>query len=157
MGLTFDPPAEPLSSTPRRPGDVPGRLLVAVVALALAVAVEGAGGGRWRWIAGSVAATALLPVLVPRLRWLVEAVAVYTGVWLGFNLLRAGADATGWADQALGLVPRAEARLFDGRLPLAVLQDRFADRPPLARYDYGLTAIYLSFFVAPYLVAAMLL
>ena len=52
---------------------------------------------------------------------------------------------------------RLEAWLFGGRLPSAILQARLDGPPPLSWYDYGLTAVYLSFFVVPHLAAALLL
>ncbi len=52
---------------------------------------------------------------------------------------------------------RLEAWLFGGRLPSAILQERLDGPPPLSWYDYGWTAVYLSFFVVPHLAAALLL
>ncbi len=138
-------------------GGLPQGLPVAVGAIAVALVVDAITGGRWRWIVGGGAALTSLLALVPSLSWLIKPIAAYAGVWMGFNLLRARADDTGWATQILGLVPQLEARLFAGRLPSAVLQERFYHPPPLAWYDYGWTMVYLSFFVAPHLAAAVLL
>jgi len=89
-------------------------------------------------------------------RWLAPA-AAYLVLWFGFNLLRARADDTPWAEAVLGLVPRLEAWLFGGWLPPERLQTWLAARPPLAWWDYAWVAVYLSFFVAPYLAAGWLL
>ncbi len=142
---------------PRRPQTLSGRLLVVAVSIVVAAAADAVTGGQWRWIlAGGAALTSLL-ALVPGLAALVKPIAAYLAVWLVFNLLRARADDTEWADQVLGLVPRLEAALFAGRLPSAVLQERFYESSVLAWYDCLWTAIYLSFFVVPHLVATLLL
>ena len=142
---------------PRRPTTPAARLLVVAASIVLALVVDAITGGRWRWLVAGAAALTSILALLPRLSWLVKPVAAYAGIWLGFNLARAWADGTPWAAAALGLVPRLEASLFAGRLPTAALQERFYDPPPLAWYDYGWTAVYLSFFVAPHLVAVLLL
>ena len=142
---------------PRRPRTLADRLLIVAGSIVLALVVDAITGGRWRWLVASAATLTSLLALVPALSWLVKPIGAYVGVWLGFNLLRARADGTGWADRVLGLVPELEAAVFAGHLPSAVLQERFAESSPVVWYDYGLTAVYLSFFVAPHLVAVLLL
>ncbi|MDP9369042.1 MAG: phosphatase PAP2 family protein [Chloroflexota bacterium] len=133
------------------------RLLVVASSLALGLALDAATNGEWRPIvAGTATLTAVL-ALLPGLAWLVKPVAAHVGLWLVFNLLRAWADDTIWATWGLGLVGRLEAWLFGGRLPSALLQEWFDGPAPLAWYDYGWTAVYLSFFVVPHLAAALLL
>lgn len=114
-------------------------------------------GGQWTAILFGAAAVTAVLALTPPLSWLVKPVGTYLGLWLGFNLARAYADDTGWADRVLGLVSRLEAWLGGGRLPSAVLQERFYDAGNLDQWDYGLTLVYLSFFVVPYVVAILLL
>ncbi|MDP9363431.1 MAG: phosphatase PAP2 family protein [Chloroflexota bacterium] len=141
----------------RRPRTVSAKLLTVAVSIALAVAIDTLTGGRWRAFSGGAAVLASVLVFLPGLSWLVKPVGAYAGVWLVFNLLRAWTDDTAWANRVLGVAPRLEARLFAGRLPSAVLQERFSEPPRFAWYDYGLTAVYLSFFVVPHLVAILLL
>lgn len=114
-------------------------------------------GGRWTMVLVLVGGTLALLTALPRIAWLAKPVGMWTGLWLVFNLLRAGADNTAWVDQVVGLVPRLEATLAAGRLPSALLQERFHTPGNLAWHDHALTAIYLSFFVIPHAVAALLL
>ena len=141
----------------RRPRTLAGRLLVAAVAIAVALGVEAATGGRWRWLVGGAAVVISLLALIPRLSGLVKPVGAYVGVWLAFNILRALADDTAWAQRVLGLVPRFQAWLFAGTLPSAAAQRRFYEPGAPDAYDYGWTAVYLSFFAAPHLVAVLVL
>ena len=142
---------------PQRPRSLRDRLVVVAVAIGLALLVYLLTGGRWGWILiGSATVTSLL-ALVPRLASLVKPVGVYIGVWLVFNLLRAWADDTAWADQVLDLVPRTERWLAGGQLPTAALQEWFHDQGVFHWYDYGLTMVYLSFFAAPHMIAIILL
>jgi len=54
-------------------------------------------------------------------------------------------------------VPRLEAWLAGGQLPSGVLQRTFAESGMIDCLDHALTAIYLSFFIVPHLVGALLL
>jgi membrane-associated phospholipid phosphatase len=141
----------------RRPTTVAGRALVVAIAIAVAAGVHVATGGRWSWMLGAAAATVSLLAVVPRLGWLVKPVGAYLAVWVGFNLLRAWADDTAWAHRVTDLVPRAQARVLGDRLLSATLQRRFYDASSIDWFDYGWTAVYLSFFVVPHLVAILLL
>ena len=142
---------------PQGPRSPRARVAIILAIVGLAVAIHLITGGRWTTVLiGLAGATALLAAL-PRVSWLVKPIGAYVGLWLIFNLLRAGADDTEWADRVLDLVPRFEAWLFGGNLPSAVLQDRFNEPGNVGWHDHGLVAIYLSFFIAPHLVAILLL
>lgn len=130
---------------------------IVALAVALALGATWLTGGRWTWLlAGIVGVTALL-ALVPGVSWLLRPVGAYAGLWVVFNLLRAGADDTAWADRTLAAVPRLERWLAGGRLPSAALQDWLHDPGDLAWYDGALTTVYVSFFLVPHLVALLLL
>jgi membrane-associated phospholipid phosphatase len=127
------------------------------IPIALALLVSAITGGRWTWILGGGVALISLLALVSSLSWFVKPVGAYVGVWLGFNVLRAWADNTAWAEQVVDLVPRLEKWLFGGRLPSAILQTRLFEPAHLVWYDYALTAVYLSFFIVPHAVVILLL
>lgn len=133
------------------------RLAIAVGSLALALLAHLALRGQAGIPVVASAATILLLSAVPTLSWLVKPVVAYVGVWLVFNLARAKADNTAWADEIIGFVPRVEAGLFGGRLPSAFLQREFYGPGRPDRFDYGWTTVYLSFFIVPHLVALILL
>jgi membrane-associated phospholipid phosphatase len=133
------------------------RLAIMVGSLAIALLAHLVTGGQWSVTLSGTAAIILVLSALPALSWLVKPVVTYLGIWLLFNLARARADNTAWADQVLGFVPRLEAQLIGGRLPSAVLQDRFYDPGAPGYFDYGWTGVYLSFFVVPHLVALILL
>jgi len=137
-----------------RPGS---RLAIAVGSLAVALLAYLALGGQGGVPIVVAAATLLVLSAVPAVSWLVKPVVAYAGIWIVFNLARARADNTAWADAVIGFVPRIEADLFGGRLPSAILQGEFHGPGGPDRFDYGWTAIYLSFFVVPHLVALILL
>lgn len=133
------------------------RFAIIVGAALLAAVIHLLTGGRWTPLLVVFVAIASLLAVLPRLAWLVKPIGTYIGMWLVFNLLRAGADDTEWADRVLDLVPRLEAFLAGGNLPSAVLQDWFHQPGNPGWHDYGLTTVYMSFFVVPHLVAALLL
>ncbi|HEV2128452.1 MAG TPA: phosphatase PAP2 family protein [Thermomicrobiales bacterium] len=142
---------------PRAPQSARSRLAVIGGVIALAVAIHWLTGGRWTPVLIGVAGAVSLLALAPPLAWLAKPVGAYAGLWVVFNALRAGADNTDWSDQVLGLVPRLEAWLAAGHLPSAWLQDRFHEANSFGWHDYGLTIVYLSFFIVPYATAGLLL
>ena len=133
-----------------------GKLVVVAAGALLAVVVGAFTDVAWSWIVVAWAVLVAAVVAVPRVSSLAMPVMAYAGVWLSFNLLRARADGTPWADQRLGFVARLERSLSGGALPSGVLQEHVFDIPP-AWYDFGWTAVYVSFFVVPHLVGILLL
>ncbi len=133
------------------------RLMIAGGAMVLALVALVVAGGQWRLILAGAAISISMLSLIRCLSWLVKPVAAYVGVWLAFNILRASADDTAWANQVLAVVPRFERWLAGGRLPSEVLQEAFYEPGRIDLYDYGWTIVYLSFFVVPHLVALLLL
>lgn len=142
---------------PRPPETLRARVAIVGAAVALAVTAHLLMGGRWTWVLFGFVGIVSLLVSLPRLGWLAKPVGAYVGLWLVFNLFRAGADDTDWADVVLGLVPRLEAWLFGGQLPSGLLQEWFYSAGDFDWFDYGLVAIYLSFFVVPHAIAILLL
>lgn len=140
-----------------RPLSPVSRLAVAVGSLALALLAHLALRGQGSVPVIVTGAAILLLSAVPALSWLIKPVVAYAGVWIVFNLARAKADNTAWAGEVIGFVPRIEGSLFGGRLPSAVLQREFYGPGSPDRFDYDWTAIYLSFFIVPHLVALILL
>lgn len=142
---------------PRPPETLRARVAIVGAAVALAVTAHLLKGGRRTWVLFGFVGIVSLLVSLPRLGWLAKPVGAYVGLWLVFNLFRAGADDTDWADVVLGLVPRLEAWLFGGQLPSGLLQEWFYSAGDFDWFDYGLVAIYLSFFVVPHAIAILLL
>jgi len=140
-----------------RPLKRSSRLVIAFGCLALALLAHLALRGQGGIPVVVAAATILLLSAVPTLSWLVKPVVAFAGVWIVFNLARARADNTAWADEVIGFVPRVEADLLGGRLPSAVLQHEFYGPGGPDRFDYAWTVVYLSFFIIPHLVALILL
>lgn len=151
-------PTPPLwRRSPPKPLQTGHGKLVAVAAVAVLAIMVGAFTDvprSWIVVTGAVMAAAI--AAVPRVSSLAMPVIAYAGVWLGFNLLRARADGTLWADETLGRIAQLEAQLFDGTLPSAVLQERYFALSP-TWHDYSWAAVYLSFFILPHLVAILLL
>ncbi len=135
----------------------PRRVLVAVAAFAVAFVVDVLTDRRWSSVWGSGAIVVTLLALVPRLRAPSRPVAAYATIWLVFNLLRAHADDLGWGLATTNPVPWLEARLFGGRLPTVILQQALFDPAAIRPLDLLLTAVHLSYFVVPFVVAAVLI
>lgn len=133
-----------------------GKRVVVVGVAVLAVLVDAFTAIPHSWIVVAWAVLAAAIAVVPRVASLTMPVIAYAGVWIGFNMMRAWADGTPWADQRLGFVAWLERSLFGGTLPSAVMQEQAFDRVP-NWYDYGWAAVYLSFFIVPHLVAILLL
>lgn len=133
------------------------RLAIAFVTLFAAWLAHIVVEGQWSAMIYGAAGIILALSLAPGLLWLVKPVVTHLGLWLVFNLVRATADDTAWADRVMSLVPRFETKLAGGRLPSAVLQGEFYDPRAVDAFDYGWTVVYLSFFIIPHLAALMLL
>jgi membrane-associated phospholipid phosphatase len=136
----------------------PRRLVIVVPLLAFAIAfgVDVATGRRFSQALGCLALLASAGV-VPAVRRAALPVAAYAGVWVGFNALRAVAD-----DAGLGLVSRRavselEASMFGAELPSAMAQRSVLAPTQVGVPQLAVTAVYLSFFVVPHIVAAVLL
>lgn len=127
-------------------------------AVILALAIHGVTDGRWTGVLLVFAVTMSVLALLPAgVAWLAKPIGAYAGTWIVFNFLRAYADSMPWADAVLDLAPRLERWLAAGTLPSAVLQDRFYEPGSQGWHDYALTAVYVSFFVMPHLIAIFLL
>ncbi len=134
-----------------------GRAAIVGLAVTLALVATWLTGGQWtRLLAGVVGVTAIL-AMVPRVSWLARPVTAYAGLWVAFNLLRAGGDDTSWTDRTLAAGPQAERWRAGGLLPSEALQDWLHEPRGLAWHDGALTAVYLSFFLIPHLFAILLL
>ncbi len=143
--------------TPDGPVTTSSRLKIVAAFAVLTLAAHVISGGRWTSILAGATSILFVFSFIPKLSALVGPVAAYAGVWFVFNILRAKANDTPWADDVMGFVPRLEAWLGGGRIPTAVLQDTFYDGRTIDRFDYAWTTIYLSFFIVPHLVALLLL
>lgn len=133
------------------------RLKVVAGFAVLTLAAHVIAGGQWTVILAGATAVLFVLSLIPKVSALVKPFAAYAGIWFVFNLLRAKANETPWAQDVLGLVPQLEAWIAGGRVPTAILQEAFYQDGSIDRYDYAWTIIYLSFFIVPHLVALLLL
>lgn len=139
---------------PDQPMTRADRLKVLAAFAVLTLVAHVISGGRWTSILVGATTTLLVLSFVPKISALVKPAAAYAGVWFVFNVLRAKANDTPWAQDLLGLVPRLEEWLAGGQVPTAVLQDAFYDGKRIEAFDYAWTTIYLSFFIVPHLVAS---
>ncbi|HEY7030181.1 MAG TPA: phosphatase PAP2 family protein [Thermomicrobiales bacterium] len=96
---------------------------------------------------------AILVVPIGRARSFAISFVPYAAVWFAFTAMRSLADETALADSLSSVVGNFERRLFGGRLPSIMLQDRFYDRNHLHWYDYLCTFVHWSYFVIPHAVA----
>lgn len=155
----WPPIAIPSPDTRARPRrlDWTYRIARIVLIFALAFVLDTTTGNRWTPIWGSAAILASALSAWPAIRSALLLALAYGGVWVGFNLVRAFADDTSWASTRLDLAHRVESSLAAGRLPTVWLQDALfhADHPRW--YDDLATLIYLSYFLVPHIVAAILL
>jgi membrane-associated phospholipid phosphatase len=129
---------------------------VPLLAFALAFALDVATERRYSQIWGSLALAASAGV-VPAVRRAALPVGACVGVWVGFNALRAVADDAGMGLVSDRIVSGWEAWLFGGELPSATVQRAVLNPTHLGPPQVALTAIYLSFFIVPHVVAALLL
>lgn len=141
----------------KAPRSLASRLAMLAGVAVVAFGIHSLAGGRWTAVLVAATAITALLALFPRLTWLVKPVGVYAGLWLVFNVLRAYADDTEWANRVLDLVPQLEGTIFAGHFPSATLQDWFYQPGSSGWIEYGLVAIYMSFFAVPHLVAALLI
>jgi membrane-associated phospholipid phosphatase len=133
------------------------RGIVVVGAFAVAFALDMATGRRFSavWGSGAIVASAL--ALVPALRSVAVPTGAYIAIWTGFNVLRGLADAVPWRNATTGLVAGWESRLFGGDLPSTTLQRRIEEAPMTGVTVACATAVYLSYFIVPHVVAIRLL
>lgn len=131
------------------------RLVPVIVAFGIAFAVDMATGQRHSAVWGSIAIVASVVAVFPAVRPAVTSLGAYAGVWVIFNLVRAVAD-----DAGLALVSRDTAagweRALFGTLPSAWVQERFFDADRGRGIDVALSIVHGSFFVVPFVVAAVL-
>lgn len=136
-----------------RPGP---RLLVPIVAFGVAFGLDVLTDRRWSSVLGSVALVASAAVF-PWIRRLLVPVAAYAGVWVGFNALRAFADDLGIGLAGRGAVSRLDSWLWGGELPSELAQRALVDPGSVGAHEVGVTTVYLSYFVVPHAVGAVLL
>ena len=103
-------------------------------------------------VAGTLAASVGLLLLLERNRRLIAAWLAYVGAFIAFIELRAVADDAGMPVQ-FDYVADADRALFGGTLPTVWLQDHLADTPVLG---WAMLAVYVSYYVAPHLVALLI-
>lgn len=77
----------------------------------------------------------------------------YAAIWFVFTAGRSLADETILARTINTKVANLERWLFGGQLPTIIMQDRFFDPTHLRWWDYALTGVHWSYFIAPHAVA----
>ena len=131
------------------------RFLPVVIFFAIAFTADMLTNQRYSSVWGSAAIIASAIHLFPAIRPALAAVGGFAGVWLGFNLVRAVAEDTGLALAGVGTVADVESAIFGGQLPSEWLQSRFFDPDHIRFQDMALSLVHGSFFVVPFVVAAV--
>jgi hypothetical protein len=131
------------------------RLLPVIVAFGIAFAVDMATGQRHSAVWGSIAIVASAVAVFPAVRPALAALGAYASVWVTFNVVRAVADDAGMALVGRETAAAWERALF-GTLPSAWAQDLFFDPDRIRGVDVALSIVHGSFFVVPFVVAAVL-
>lgn len=134
---------------------IPVRLLTVAALFAVAFAADLATDQRYSQVLGGVAIAGSAFTLFPAIRPGLLATAAVALVWTTFNLVRAVADDAGLAIAGSGTVSDLERGLFGGSLPSATLQDRWLDPVRIQPHDVALSLVHASFFVVPFVVAAL--
>lgn len=138
-----------------RAGTLLRRLAPAILAFAAAFAIDMATGQRYSSVWGSIAIVISVVTVLPSVRPALAAIGAYAGVWAGFNLVRAFADDAGLALSGQETAAGWERTLF-GTSPSDWLQDHLFDSDRLGPIDIALSVVHLSFFIVPFVVAAVL-
>ena len=105
---------------------------------------------------GIFAVFAILIVPSGRIRAFLFSFAPYAAVWFVFTAARSLADETLFARTLNFNAATFERKLFRGRLPTVMLQERLLDRTDLSWYDYFCTGVHWSYFIIPHAVAIFL-
>ncbi|HYH12919.1 MAG TPA: phosphatase PAP2 family protein [Thermomicrobiales bacterium] len=132
------------------------RSLPVVVFFGIAFAIDMLTGQRYSSVWGSAAILASVVYLLPVIRPALVALGGYAAVWVGFNLVRAVAEDAGVAIAGAGAVARWERAVFGDELPSASLQAAWFDPAHVRAQDVLLSLVHGSFFVVPFVVAALL-
>lgn len=130
------------------------RLVPVAVFFAIAFAIDMLTGQRYSSLWGSAAIIASVVYVFPAVRPTLAAFAVYGAIWVGFNLVRAIADDAGLALASTTAISRWERDLFGG-FPSAQLQAKFLDVGMVQAQDVVLSLVHGSFFIVPFIVAAL--
>lgn len=132
------------------------RLAPVALIFAVAFVADRATGQRSSSVWGSAAIVASVVVVVPAVRPALAALGGYGAVWVVFNLARAVADDLPLALTGQGVVAGWERGAFGDTLPSAWLQARLFEPDRTRVYDISLSVAHGSFFVVPFVVAALL-
>ncbi|GIW04538.1 MAG: hypothetical protein KatS3mg059_1158 [Thermomicrobiales bacterium] len=122
-------------------------ILLAILSIAAVVVVP----NPWSGIVAFVCTTTGLSLIIP-LRKVISGYGcflLYAAIWGAFHALRARADNSEYANQVSSLILRLERVLFWGNVPSSWLQSHFYEKGHFHWYDYLLTGVYASFFIAP--------
>lgn len=132
------------------------KLLPPVAFFAVAFAIDMLTHQQYSSIWGSAAIVAsavwIFPTIVPA----VAALGTYAAVWIGFNLVRAFADDAGMAIAGENAVAEWEHALFGGTLPSVRVQNALFDQDNPGFHDVVLSLVHGSFFVVPFVTAAII-
>ena len=138
-----------------KPAGMPVRLLLVVVFFAVAFTIDVLSGRQYSQLLGGAAIFGSILTLFPAIRPSVIAASVYALTWTAFNVVRAFADDARLAIGDPSSVSDFEGSLFGGTLPTMVLQRRAFDPEQIQPHDIALALVHASFFVVPFLIAAI--
>ena len=148
--------ARPGASSHQRWVALVRRLLPVAIFFAIAFVLDHFTRQQYSAVFGSAAIIASVLSVFPAVRPAALGLGGYGLVWILFNLGRAVADNAGLAIGGRNAVSSFEANFFGGTLPSQWLQDRFHSPDRIELQSVGLAVVHLSFFVVPFVVAAML-
>lgn len=132
------------------------RCLPVVLFFAIAFVLDRLTQQRYSAVFGSAAIVASVLSVIPAVRPAAVALGTYGGIWVGFNLVRAGADDAGVALGSRSAVAGFETAMFGGTLPSQWLQEHWHDSAHTQLHDVLLAVVHASFFVMPFVVAGVL-
>jgi len=131
------------------------KVIPPVAFFAVAFAIDMLTNQQYSSIWGSAAIVASVIWLFPTILPAIAALGTYAAVWIGFNLVRAFADDADIALASKDSVATWEHALFGGTLPSARLQEAFFNAGSAGPHDILLSLIHGSFFVVPFVTAAI--
>ena len=133
------------------------RTFVASIFFAIAFVVDTLTARQWSSVFGGLAIAASVLVVLPIARRLAAPLAAYTAIWTLFVAGRGRADEVDWREDTVGVVPRLETSALGGDSSSAWTQQIVHGLPRAELFESAAIVVYLSFFVVPHIVAAVLL
>ena len=124
---------------------------------AIAFLVDTLTARQWSSIWGGLAIAASVLIAFPATRRIAAPLAAYTALWALFVAGRAAADGVGWRSDTVDVVVGIETAALGGVSSSASAQRMVHGLPRAELFQSAAIVVYLSFFIVPHVVAAVLL